>query len=145
MQHTTYREELEKMSVVIVDGYTNNISNYLVIMFDLMKKIATKFNRVKGYVGYMASGKNPHLAIDVMTTLLNIMTDNQFSITKEHESDYELLIKYMQLITNNLDEYIQDNPNIIYDEEETMDPLMKTDMLGEAFRLISQFCGTFAT
>ena len=145
MQYVSYRDELEKMSTNIVNGRIEHISNYIVMMFDMMKKIAKKFYRINGYVGHIAQGKNPHLALDVMTALLDIMNDNQFNIDKELESDYILLQKYLTLITNNLDEYIQDNSSIIYDEDELLDPLFKTDMLGEAFRLISHFCGVLST
>lgn len=146
MQYTSYRDEMEKMSFYIFDGKgPDKISNYMVLMFDLMKKIAKKFKRVRGYVGYISRGKNPQSGIDAMSTLLDIMIDNKINIEQKYQEDFSLLQKYLGVILNNLDEYIQENPNIIYDEEEKLDPLLKIDLFGESFRLISHFCGEFAT
>lgn len=142
MQYATYREEMNKLDIKISSKNNDgHVSNYIKLMFELMRNIALKFSRPKGYVSHIAKNKNPLIAIDVMLALLDIMKDNEINVSTEIIKDYELLMKYIILINENLDNPIRDNPCIIYDESEDCDPLLNNDMFAEAFQLVSNLNG----
>ena len=137
MEHPIYRDELNKMN----SDYSKNIvSSNITLIFGLMKIITNKSNRQKGYITQMSRGKDPVKTLDVLQVLKNVMLDNEYFMEEIIIEKYQLLIKYIKLIEENLDNIIRSNPNVIYDEDddESTDPLINCDMLSNTMFLVTE-------
>lgn len=135
----TYRQELIGMSPHI-KGDETIISYYISTMYKVISWITKKANRQTGYVTHMSTNKQPHIALDVMHVMSDIINDNEYCFADKSEEliKLTLLNKYCNLIFNNLDNAIRTNQNIIYDDEtDNEDPLLGCDMLAETFSIMN--------
>lgn len=143
MQYITYRQALEKMNVQTRNKETY-VPNSLTMIFSLIKIITYKFDRPRGYVNHMCTGKNSGIAIDVLTCLLLILDDNEVLIDKQIENSYNDLQEYIKLVLDNLDQTIHDNPNIMYDDIHDNDKT-NCNMLDQIFALMVELSEHFST
>jgi hypothetical protein len=140
MEYITYRQELLNMNV------TNNkqntlVSNYVVNIFSVIKGIIHSTHRGSGYLNYISRGYVATDTYDVLTVLKLVIDDNEMILDENILKNCKKISTYIQLITENIDQVIRSNPNIIYDEDEDDEGLpeinINCDMISETFALIT--------
>lgn len=109
-------------------------------LYQCIKFIIKQTNRPKSYANQIAGSRNGLNCIDVMTVLIDIMNDNEItiSLSKEKENIYKNLLVILKLIIENLDKIIMEHCETIdYDEDDTsLNPLVKQNMIKECWYLI---------
>jgi hypothetical protein len=144
---TTYREELTNLNIGHSKKFKDAVSNFNVKIFTLLNSIISMSNRGKGYLNHISKGRSNLISIDLLNVLKDVINDNYILFNEEDSKLCSKLVKYIELINDNLDEIIRSDINIIYDEDEPEDQNeinINCDMISESFTLINDIIASLS-
>ena len=136
----SYRNELDKLDTYFESGKLHH-SVLSVMIYKFLYWIKVKLNKKEGWIDFMSRGKDCMVMTDVITVLHLIVSDVSeqisFILNKEQNIKFKELENISKLIIDNFDKPIRSNPNIIYDEDETIsDEIINCNMIHKLENLI---------